>query len=222
MNRTTPRTALYHNFKGIPSNNYREISRFCKENEAYFNDLDDRQYLEVLSVYIDALYEINDFGSIPYLADLLIIEIMRENVTVYRGEDNFQKTLFQKAIACYNVFALEQAEHIFQELIRLNPTNQDYIVALTNCRLRHKPPRVKLLNNLGVSLYFLTAMSIIIHIFVTQPFFSNYSILTEILCFSLFFAAIGTIFAAFILNYYLANQFTNQFVQKALSRHQQK
>ncbi len=195
---STYQSKIFRDFKAIEATAYRQVIHFYEKQEMEIRALDFEEHFEVLTTYINALFEVGSYHKHLILVDLIIEIAITNNVSFYKGEDIFLKMLFRKAASQYNLFEYDQAEYILREIIRINPWNKDAILFLKKCLRRQQPRYIQVTRAMSIVLFLMAAVVIALEVLTVRPFLQEYTRLVEQSRFALFgmgvFLLIGTTF----------------------------
>lgn len=183
---STYQSKIFRDFKAIEGNAYRQIIHFYEKLETEINQLDFEEHFEVLTAYVNALFEVGSYQKHLLLVDLVIETAIQNNIAFYKGEDIFLKMLFRKAASLYNLLEYEKAEYILREIIRINPWNKDAVLFLKRCLRRRQHRYVQVTRALSIVLFLLAAMVIALEVLMVRPFFKEYTFIVEQSRFTLF------------------------------------
>lgn len=168
--KTDTLSACYRQFREIDPQAYHTIIRFFEEHAFIIKSLDFEEYFEIMTAYVRALFEAGAYQKHAEMADVIIEAAIINNLKVYRGDDIYEKTLFQKAASLYHLQHFTKSDHILSELIKMNPSENTYRLFLIKNRLHVKPAYLHVLQGLSIFLYFLSIIIISIQTFYIDPF----------------------------------------------------
>ncbi|MFN7120079.1 MAG: hypothetical protein ACK4TA_25030 [Saprospiraceae bacterium] len=183
---STYQSKIFRDFKAIDTGAYRQIIHFYEKQEAAIHQLEFEEHFEVLTTYVNALFEVGTYSKHLVLVDVVIEMAITQNITFYKGEDIFLKMLFRKAASLYNLLEYEKAEYILREIVRINPWNKDTVLFLKKCLRRQQPKYLQVARAMSIVLFLLAAIVIAIEVLVIRPFFNEYTQLVEQSRFTLF------------------------------------
>ncbi len=144
---------LYRNFRSIEPNEYRRMVLFFERNEKKVSSLDLEEYLDVLWMYTNALYEVGQYRKHTLMADTIIELSIENNITHIRSEEVYRSTLFKKSVSHYQLREHATAIHILTELLKLNP--QDTLVLRFLKRLHREQNPIFLKRARAIGMFFL-------------------------------------------------------------------
>jgi len=165
---------VYLNFKEIGEREYQTIVRFFEAHEADINKLTFEEYFELLMAYTGSLFEVGAYSNYIDTCDLAIESTIYFNVKMFRGENIYQKLLFRKAASYYHLMQYDEAEHILQELIKINPENKLAIRFLKKCKVSRIPKIVRRTRAISIAFFFLSAIIIGVELLYVESLFSEY------------------------------------------------
>lgn len=99
-------TSIFQSFNQIDRQSYHTIIRYFNQHVEEIKCLDFEEYFEILTSYVNALFEAGAYQKHALMADVVIEASIINNVRVYQGIALFEKTLFQKRplyITCINL-----------------------------------------------------------------------------------------------------------------------
>ncbi len=167
-------------FKEIDQSAHRDVILFYEQNQHAIQQLKLEAYLEIKMCYGNALFEIGRYQEfIPFSQDLLE-EVIYHNIEVLGGEDIFEKILFKKAAAHYQILKYQEAEKILWQLIRMNPDNAVAIYLLKRCRIKDQPRALRWIRGASIALFLITALLVAVELLLVRPFLPEYSDVLEI------------------------------------------
>lgn len=151
---------VYLNFKEIDEKEYQTIVRFFETHEEDINKLTFEEYFELLMIYTGSLFEVGAYSNYIDTCDLAIESTIYFNVKMFRGENIYQKLLFRKAASHYHLMQYDEAEHILQELVKIDPSNKLAIRFLKKCKVSRIPKIVQRTRAISIALFFIAAIVI--------------------------------------------------------------
>lgn len=165
----------YRSFKEIDSQSYHTLIRFFEEHAFIIKALDFDEYFEILTSYLRSLFEAGAYQKHADMADVVIEAAIINNLKVYRGEDIYEKTLFQKSASLFHLQKYAPASHILSELIKINPSEPSYRLFLIKTRLQIKPGYLYVLQGLAIVIYLFTILVVSVQTFYLDPFKPEWS-----------------------------------------------
>jgi hypothetical protein len=134
-----PSELLAH-FRQIPANQHFAIIRFFEQNTPVLGNLPIRDYVILLSFYVDALYEEGGFDAqvLSNTEELLELSIIH-NVQYVDGQDIYLRTLLQRAVAFIHLGKIAEATHLAKQLLRLAPEQKVCRQLLHDCLMMQRP-----------------------------------------------------------------------------------
>ncbi len=171
---------IYNDFKSIDSSNYHEIVRFCHDQDDRLDHLEMPYFLEVKVMLATAYFELGRYHKFLELADFLLEFTIYHNIQTFQGEDIFQKILFKKAAALYQLLHLSQAEKILWELLKMDPDNAAASYLLKRCLIKNQPGYLRRVKGLSIFLFLLAAATIAVELLLIRPFMQAYVDTVEI------------------------------------------
>lgn len=211
---STYHSKLYRDFKEIEATDYRGVIRFYEENERQIEQLDEHEHFDLLTSYVNSLFEIGAYQKHLLMADLVIETTVERNIKTYRGVDIFCSMLFKKAASLYNVREYDKAEYILCELIRIDARNEEAILFLKKCHRQKSPGIMQHARAASIFLFLLTALIISIEVLFVRPFYDMYTPLIESSRFSTFGLGCFLLVAGDLIHRWQADRKVNRFVRQ--------
>ena len=184
---STYHSRIYRDFREIPEKDYHGKIRYFEKKEDEIRQLGFDEFLELTTAYTDALFQSGGYRKHALMAEVVLELTIRHNIFRYKGEDLFRTTLFQKAASHYNLFESETAEHLFSELLKLDPSDRDAAHFFRKCRQRRYPRLQNGFRAVSIFLFLMAAGLVALEILVVQPFYGLYAPLLEYSRNTLFF-----------------------------------
>lgn len=172
---STYHSRIYRDFKEIESTAYRKIIHFYEKREPVIRQLDFDEYFELLTAYVESLFEVGSYQKHLLMVDVVIELSIRHNIQYRNGEDIYQRMLFKKAASLYNILEYDRADYILRELIRIDPYDKDAVLFLKKCLRRKRPPLVIQSRAAGMFLFLLTGFIICLELLLVRNFYSAYT-----------------------------------------------
>lgn len=172
---TTYHSLLYRQFKEIAADNFRQIIRFCEQNEHKIRYLEFEEYFEFRAAYVNALFEIGAYKKHLLYVDAVIEMIISNNVQVHNGQDIYRDMLFRKAASHYNLYDFDKSVYILRQLIRIDPDDKFAMQLLTVCLRRQTTFLLRLSRALAILIFLVTAVVIFVEVMAIRPFFDGYT-----------------------------------------------
>jgi tetratricopeptide (TPR) repeat protein len=173
-------TIDFHNKNSIFFNNYKSFT----------DDIELGLYIELVGLYIQALYTKNRFNIVIDEADnyLKIIDYTIENLKAYQLKTQCQwyyDIEFVKAMAYYRLQDYETSEILFKELVSVNPQNENFSIWLHHAKF-HRRSKLMYMVYIVCGVFVFSALISK----TVVPFFIRISLLiigfTAIICMSLY------------------------------------
>ncbi|MFK8101202.1 MAG: hypothetical protein AB8G15_01705 [Saprospiraceae bacterium] len=211
---TYPHSKVYQQFKEIQFANHRELVRFFESNKAAIFATDLMEYFELLVAYASALFEIGRYEDYLNIADEVIEFSIAHNIKFFKGEDVYQKFLFKKAAAYYNLMSYGQSEYILKELIKMNPNDELVIQFLKKCKSKKTPKFLHTSRAASIFLFIFAGGIIAVEILFIRNFMPTLTQGTELLRNCIFAFGILLLVGAELAHRYRIYRQTHQFVKK--------
>lgn len=172
----TYRSQIYREFQEVQQNaSWHSLTRFYEKHERSISNLDFEEYFELLLCYTGALFETGAYRKHIAMADTIIEISILQNISHFRGDDIYTKTLFRKAASHYNLSETTACEHILRELIKMNPQDDDAIAFLRRCIRSRQPRYIQDSRALAIVLFFLSALVICVEVLFIRNFAPDYT-----------------------------------------------
>lgn len=170
---------LYQEYVDIENGSYHEKLRFYEANKKDIASLPYEHRLEICINYVVALFETgNYYGYLKHIDQLLRI-VIEDNIYSVDGDDIYQELLFRKANALHNVIDRYGADHVYSELIKINPKNSLFQRAFLKNRIENLRYQGQAVRSGLISLFLLAGLIIGIEILVINNYLEAYSSITE-------------------------------------------
>ncbi len=157
---------LYRNFRSIEPNEYRRMVLFFERNEKNVISLETEEYMDVLWMYTNALYEVGQYRKHTLMADTIIELSIENNITHIRNEEVYRSTLFKKSVSHYQLHENKKSIHILTELLKIDP--QDGLVLRFLKRLHREQNPTFLIRARAIGIFFLIIATLM---FVSETIF---------------------------------------------------
>jgi tetratricopeptide (TPR) repeat protein len=127
---------VFSTFKTINHRDAKAVVRFYHQNKANIDELSFYEAFVLQLHYASALHDLGEYEKHLDEADKIIYLSIDNNIQYYKGEDIYQKTLFEKAQSYYFLEDFEKAMHIYLELIKIDSENVRYVKELKEVLLK--------------------------------------------------------------------------------------
>lgn len=164
---------VYYDYLDIDYNAYQERIRFFEKQREVITELPYEMRLELSLDYVNALFEVGDYYGYLKHIDKLLETVLMDNVYDLNGVDIYQELLFKKASSYYNIVDHVRAEHVYSELIKIDPENRIYQLAYAKNYTDHRRYESQKTRGFVIALFILTGMVIGIELLVIRPFYSE-------------------------------------------------
>lgn len=166
-------TEIYTQFHEIEETAFRDIIQFYERNEESIDNLDVVAYMELRSIYAMALFETGRYRDFIALSQDYLETLIFHNIQYLNEEDMYQKILFKKAAAHYQLLEYSKSEKILWDLVRINPENSVASFLLKRSIIRNQPDYIAQLKGVSILLFLVAAALIAGELLVVRPFFEN-------------------------------------------------
>jgi tetratricopeptide (TPR) repeat protein len=208
-------SSAYQAFCAIDQGDHRERIRYIEKNLPVLRELDVIKYLEVLIGYSDALFETGNYQKHIRIADEIIQSSIDHNIQFFHGNDVYVETLFKKAASLYNLMQIDDAKHILEEILRIDPKHAPSRLFLINCYVKKQKKKTQTFRGVSVALILLSAFVIAIELLVVRPFYDFYTPQVESLRNTLLLAGIGILVLGELWIRYCAVEKVYNFIREA-------
>ena len=174
LSQQTYHSPIYRHFKEIEGDAHRAIISFFDKNEAEIKRLEFEEYFELLVAYSNALFEVGHYPKHLQVVDNVIEASIIYNIRTYKGQDIYRHMLARKAAALYNTLDFDKANHVFRELIKIDPNDQVSILLLKRSMRRRQPGYLRISKAAGVFCFLLTALIIALEVLLIATFKPEY------------------------------------------------
>ncbi len=168
-------TEVYDQFHEIEETAFRDIIQFYEHNKESIDNLDIMAHLEVRSVYAMALFETSRYRDFIKLAQDYLETLIFHNIQFLNGEDVYQKILFKKAAAHYQLLEYTRAEKILWDLVRINPDNSVASFLLKRSIIHNQPNYISQLKGASILLFLVSVALIAGELLIVRPFFEAWA-----------------------------------------------
>ena len=127
---------VFSTFKTIDHRDAKAVVRFYHQNKTNIHDLRFYEAFVLQLHYTSALHDLGEYEKHLEEADNIIYLSIDNNIQYYKGEDIYQKTLFEKGQSYYFLEEYEKAMHIYLELIKIDGENVFYVKELKEVLLK--------------------------------------------------------------------------------------
>lgn len=165
---------FYSNFVNLDKQDFDVIIQEFQENKNLIDLLSVDQKIELQIIYLEALYQIGRYGAFLRQVDETIEDVIRYNFESHRGENIFQKLLFQKATALFHQGYVKKAEHVARELVKIEQEETLYQALLTRIFYRKNEAKFHFIKILCLVLIAVSALVYGINLLVIQPIAGEY------------------------------------------------
>jgi len=164
---------IYEQFHEIEETAFRDIIQFYERNEESIDHLEINAHMEIRSIYAMALFETGRYSDFILLAQDYLETLIYHNIQYLNQEDIYQKVLFKKAAAHYQLLEYSKAEKILWDLVRINPENKVASFLLKRSIIRNQPNYIAKLKGLSILLFLIAAGLIAGELLIVRPFFAE-------------------------------------------------
>lgn len=204
---------VYQDFVDIDGEAFRTIVQFYESNANAIHLLKFDAYFEILVNYTNALYEIGAYSKQIQAVDKVIQFSIEQNIKFYKGEDIYTKSLFQKAVAHYQIMEYAQSEHILRELIKMTPKDPLSIRFLKKCLLKNQPSYFKYVRATCISLFLITALISAIEVLFIHPFAPVWSSSFELFRLGVFLLGLFVLIGTYSFRQIQVNRIVKAFLE---------
>lgn len=173
------KSTLYKEFQSINKQSHRKVIAFFESKKHELNELDFDHYFDLLTDYSDALFETGLFHKYLEVADELLNHSIEHNIYIYKGKDLYNRTLFRKAAAFFNLHQYHQSEHILNELIKINPLEEKTLRFYQRVLYKLGHPLLQKSRSFFVVLILASAMVTGIELFIVRTLFPELTSIFE-------------------------------------------
>lgn len=216
--RSAYHSRLYRDFKGIHPDAYRDIIRFYDENESDIRQLDFDEYFELLVIYVDALFDAGKYRKHLVMVDHVIELTIQRNIYRFQQRDLYRAMLLKKGLSLVRTHEFERAQHIFRELLRMNPRHTDVIRHLEESIHLAGSPGLHTSRALAIGSFFLSAILIGIEILLIRPFYEHLTPILEWSRNGLFVLGLSILYIGYWLHRRRSAQAAQDFVRNLKDR----
>jgi len=212
------RLRLYRNFKALEANDFYGTIRFYERFENALRALDFEEYLECTVLYANALFETEQYGKHVVMCDHLLEIVIENNVHSWGGDDIFLKILYDKAVSLFYLRDFSTSAHVLRELIKMDPLHNGYLRLLNKNLLYQRPHWMRTTRALFILLVLLSAVTIVLQLFLIKPFMSDLEAQTQMLHYAMLGSGIGILLFAESLHAWRCMRRSTGFRDEILKR----
>ncbi len=213
---STYRSKIYQDFKEMDAAEHRSMVRFFEDNQKDIKSLELNEYFELLCQYLVSLHETGSYDKYIQNADYAIEACIVHNLTTPNDKDIYRKLLFKKAACHFSLMDYEKASHIWHELVKMDPTDEESIKSLKRCLWKQKPNYVKKTRAISILLFMLSALIIAGELIVIKHLFPHLEEDVQMIRSLIFFSGLSLLLLGDLLHHSKVNSRINSFVEKAM------
>lgn len=129
---------------------------------------------ELQVAYVNALFAVGKYRQHLLLVDNVIESTIQRNIFNFQGQDLFFEMLTCKGLSYLYIYEYAQAEGIFRQLLRINPSQEEIADYLEKSIRYSGAPIQSWTRAVSIGLLFLAAFLIGIEILLVRPFYEMY------------------------------------------------
>lgn len=164
---------LYRNFRSIEPNEYRRLVLFFERNEKRVSTLETEEYLDVLWMYTNALYEVGQYRKHTLMSDIIIELSIENNITHIRDEEVYRSTLFKKSVSHFQLQEHAASIHILTELLKIDPNDALVLRFLKRLHREQNPIFLKRARAIGMFFLILATTMLATETIFVRHFYEN-------------------------------------------------
>jgi tetratricopeptide (TPR) repeat protein len=166
---------IYNEFISIEPGAYQEQIRYFDNNRSEIRQLPYEYQTFIECKYAKALFEVKDYYGFLTIVDRLITLVIRDNIYEIDGVDVYKDLLYCKAYSTHKILDYYKADHIYSELVKIDPDNVSYNKGYLQNAVEKKRYEVKYLNAVSIILFFLAAGIICIELLMIRTFYQEWT-----------------------------------------------
>lgn len=165
---------FYTNFLSIDRQDVEFIINEYQSNQALIEIMSLEQRLDIQCIYLEALYNVENYGLFLRKVDDTIEEIIANNIVDIRNENVFELLLYKKAFALFHFGMIKESEKIIMELIKIHPYPTQYKALLI--KILYKKYEGVFINLKWASIFIVLASALVygVNLIIIKPIFSDY------------------------------------------------
>lgn len=171
---------IYESFTEIKDHSFRSVVKFYETNYFQIQQLPVDEYVELLSEYLNALFELSQYRKYIMNCHELIELSIHYNIVAYRGEDILQNTLLKKAACHYHIYQTGEAWKITIELLKINPEQKSARMLYEKCLMRKNKSIVHITRSMAIILLMASAIIVSVEFLLIRPFYDAQVHITEL------------------------------------------
>jgi len=170
---------IYNEFISIETDAYQEQIRYYDNNRSEIRRLPYEYHTFIECKYAKALFEVKDYYGFLTIVDRLITMVVRDNIYEIDGVDVYKDLLYKKAYSTHKILDYYKADHIYSELVKINPDDVSYNKGYLQNSIEKKRYEVKYLNAVSIILFILAAGIICIELLMIRTFYKEWTQIIE-------------------------------------------
>lgn len=179
---------IYLEFKELDKSSLRSVVHYFEKNKRYLNQLDNREYFEVLVTYANAVFDLGQYYKFIRISEEILFLSIDQNIYEFEGEDIYCSILFKKAACHFNLDQKQKAEDILREMIKIYPNNQ-YVKSFYKKVLKREKSPARYTRAIAIAFILASAVVIAFELLVIRPFYSDWTEHIEV--FRIFLFSLG-------------------------------
>ncbi len=204
---------IYYEYRGIEADSHHEKVRYFEANKGDIQELEFHHRIYIWCDYSLSVFELGRYQEFIKLSDELVPIVIQENVFEHDGMDIYKALLFRKGASLYNIHKLDEAQHIFTELCRMDK-DVVYEKAWKQASKKSLKFSFRYLQALSVLLFIITAVIIAGELLIVRNFYPQFTTLVESIRIGTFFAGIFTLIGQEFFIRFRSNTIYNTKVKK--------
>lgn len=218
--KSTYRSRIYRDFKGIEPTAYQTIIRFFEDREPQIRQLDPPEFFELLVAYSDALYQIGAWGKHILVAD----EVIESSIIHFSLEgqeyDIYYESLCQKAKSLIKRLEYEKAAYILRELLGIHPEDRLVEGLLRRSIYKNTPVWIRHVRAVSIFLFLLAAIITCAELLVIRPFYDAMAVKVEMTRIGVFLLGVALLGGSDLIHRVRVYQEVRAFILQVYRRKQ--
>lgn len=206
---------IYQDFKEIDANEHRSMIRFFEDNQKDIKNLEMAEYFELHCQYLISLHETGSYEKYLNNADQAIESCIIHNLQFPNEKNIYRKLLFKKAASYFSLMEYKKAEHIWKELIKMNPNDEESIKSLKRSLWKQKPGYVKKTRAVSILMFMLSALIIAGELIIIKSFFPSLEADIQMIRSLIFFSGLSLLLLGDLIHHGSVNNKVKIFVEEA-------
>lgn len=199
---------LYRQLLEVDPRDPQRVIRMYEEREREIGHLDVEEYFDLTVSYAEALFATGAYRQHLLMIEPIIKASITDNLSRATGVegDVFEHLLFRKAVSAYRLQDFDLANHVAQELIRINPDRELYVRFLRIIFFHQQNTTLQFGRGGFILCILLAAAAITLQWLLVRPFFSGWETTVRKGIMLTFVLGVGVLLGAYLLAHFRAHR----------------